>query len=389
MSLLDSEVALGTRFWIFPQAPHVPGYQRPDLVWLSTSPDRLLPGPADDKMYVVEPIPDKQPYEFPFLPPYSGAAHPPVEPGSDGHFDHLDWFSPEFLAAHAFACVRRVLDIWESYLGRQIMWHFSPHYDRLEIVSRVHWRNAQSGYGFLELGLEPAPDGREHPFALNFDVIAHEVGHAILFSLFGTTGVIERGDFAPFHEASADLVSLVSFLHFQTGIERLLRRTEGNLLTFNELNRIAELDSERQFRLASNSRRMSEVTGEVHDRSRPFTGAIFDTLVELFHLGLVEDGLADQALLDLDIRQFDPRLLDRITQETRNAFTRRSLLFSTSLENARDAVGTVLARTWAELEPSTLTFGGVAEAMVEHASASRWPAAASILEDNFIWREIL
>jgi hypothetical protein len=385
---LGSEAGLGTRFWIFPQAPYVPGYQKPDLVWISTPPDRLRPGPADDRMYVVDPALDKLPYEFPLLPPYAGLTYPPAEAGPDGHFDHLSWSSRQFLSAHAFACARRVLDIWESYLGEPIVWHFARDLERLEITPRLDWPNAQSGYGFLELGLERTPDGRENPFALNFDVIAHEVGHAILFSLFGTPDTITESEFAAFHEASADLVSLISFLHFRTGTERLLRRTQGNILTENELNRIAELDEERQFRLASNSRRQSEVTAEIHDRSRPFTGGIFDTLVELYHLALVERGLADERLLEIDIRQLDPWDIGRITEETRAAFSRSPFLFAGTLETARDIVGTLLVRTWAELDPSILTFRSVAESMVEQAESSRWPVAAQILEGNFVWREI-
>ena len=39
--------------------------------------------------------------------------------------------------------------------------------------------------------------GAAYPYALNFDVIAHEVGHAMLFSLFGTpAGGLSEGDFA-------------------------------------------------------------------------------------------------------------------------------------------------------------------------------------------------
>ncbi|TIO91994.1 MAG: hypothetical protein E5X90_26140, partial [Mesorhizobium sp.] len=101
---------------------------------------------------------------------------------------------------------------------------------------------------------------------------------SILFSLFGVPMEgLRDGDFGPFHEANADLISLLSFLHFDSGMDRLLRHSQANLLVLNELNRIAELTGDRQIRLASNSRKMTEVTEEIHDRSRPFTGAVFDT----------------------------------------------------------------------------------------------------------------
>ena len=219
-----------------------------------------------------------------------------------------------------------MLDIWESYLGRPIVWHFAETYERLEIIPWVEWDNAQSGYGYLELGQDRGPDGRNYPYALNFDVIAHEIGHAILFSLFGTpTERLSHGDFAPFHEASADLISLLSFLHFDSGLDRLLRHCNGNLLVLNELNRIAELTGDRQIRLASNARRLSEVTDEIHDRSRPFTGAVFDTIVDIYHASLVREGLADERLLEIDIKDVDEAAMRRISDFTARRFSRPPL----------------------------------------------------------------
>jgi hypothetical protein len=383
------EANLGTRFLVYPQAPHVPGYATPELVWIMTDPSGIQPGPADDRIYVSDPALDKDPYEFPYLPPFAGAAFPPAEPGPDGHFDHLDPSSRQFVSAHAYAAVRRVIDIWESYLGRRIGWHFADTYERLEIIPWLNWENAQSGYGFLELGVEHAPDGNDYPFALNFDTIAHEVGHSIQFSLFGVPeGDVGNSDFGPFHEASADLVSLLSFLHFDTGVDRLLRRCQGNLLSLNELNRIVELTGERQLRLASNARKLSEVTHEIHDRSRPFTGAVFDAAVETFHRILVENDLADERLLAIDLRDFDESVLDRITEFTSAAFKARPFLFKSALVEARDQVGIVLARTWDRVDPSSLTFASAALTMVEAADEED-AELATCLEDCFAWREIL
>lgn len=388
--LAPSEIAgtrLGTRFLIFPQAPHVAGYSVPEPVWLSIDPSALQAGPADDRMYVRDPADGKDPYEFPYLPPYVGLTHPPAEPGPDGHFDRIDQTSRQFVAAHAYACVRRVLDIWESYLGRQIVWHFAETYERLEIIPWLDWDNAQSGYGFLELGVEQTADGQIYPYALNFDTIAHEVGHTILFSLLGMPGdAYYTQDFGAFHEAYSDLVSLITFLHFDSGLDRLLRRTRGNLLTLNELNRIVELTGERQIRLASNGRRMSEVTSEVHDRSRPFTGAIFDTIVETYHSILVEEALADERLLRIDLREFDESTLSSISAFTASAFQPHPVQFKSALARARDEVGFLMAHVLGRLNPNDLDFGAVANAMLGLAEEKDF-ALAERLDVNFRWRE--
>ncbi len=382
-----ADPSLGTRFLIFPQVPHLSGYATPETVWISSSPDRLRPGPEDDRMYVTDPVLYKEPYEYPILPPFSGATLPPAVAAPDGHFDQIEQRSREFVAAHAYGCVRRVLDIWESYLGRPIVWHFAETYDRLEIIPWIEWDNAQSGYGYLELGQDRGPDGQTYPYALNFDVIAHEIGHTILFSLFGFPSAdITQGDFAPFHEASADLISLLSFLHFDSGLDRLLRHCRGNLLLLNELNRIAELTGDRQIRLAGNARRQSEVTGEIHDRSRPFTGAIFDTLVDDYHQRLVAEGLADEMLLGIDIRDLDEPAMDRLSNFTSDAFQSRPFLFKSVLTAARDDVAMLLARAWPRLDADRITFEGVARDLLDYCDEYE-PALVRKLDENFRWRE--
>jgi hypothetical protein len=385
--VLPQDASLGTRFRLYAQAPHVPGYGVPELVWLSTPPNRINPGPQDDRIYVRDPVFEKEPYDFPMLPPYPGAVFPPAEAAPDGHFDQLDLGSRQFVAAHAFASVRRVLDIWESYLGRRVEWHFAETYERLEIIPWLDWHNAQSGYGFLELGVDRGPDGRAFPFALNFDVIAHEMGHAILFSEIGVPDDSGReADFRAFHEAGADLVSLLTFLHFDTGIDRLLRHCNGNLLVLNELNRIAELAGERQIRLASNSRKLSEVSAEIHDQSRPFTGAVFDSMVERFHLNLVQQGFADERLLGIDIRAVDDTALSRVSRLTTEAFRARPFLFKSALTEARDAVALALSRAWSLMDRNDLSFAAAAEAI---SAAAGYDSLRSSLQENFEWREIL
>src|SRR5687768_17920877 len=93
---------LGTRFRVFPQPPFIPGYERPETIWVSTPPDRIGPGPADRRMYVIDPLAEKLPYEFPYLPPYAGRLRSPAIAGPDGHFDHIPAGTPEFEAAHVY-----------------------------------------------------------------------------------------------------------------------------------------------------------------------------------------------------------------------------------------------------------------------------------------------
>jgi len=384
----DETPSLGTRFLVYPQPPFVPGYERPELVWLPMAPGRIAAGPASRRAYVRDTILPKEPYEAPYLPPYPGLCHPPAEPGPDGHFDHLAPGSRPFMAAHAFACVHRVLDLCENYSGRSWPWFFEPVLERLEIVPHLPWANAQAGFGFLELGEDDHGDD-PFPFALNFDVIAHEVGHLVLFGALGLPRVnAPNPDFRAYHEAVADFISLLGLLHFDTALDRILRRTRGNLLIVNELDRFAELSDEKQVRRFSHSLRMQDVGSEVHDRSKPFAGALFDTLIEIHQVILFERGLTgldprDFAYLRKELSQGD---LERELRVSGQDYALRHYAVKAALTEARDILGQALAQSWSYLDPDRFTMSAAREALMAAAQSPRARPYADRIADNFAWR---
>jgi hypothetical protein len=343
-------------------------------------------------MYVAYPVEPKRPYRLPYLPPYRGLLRPPVEPGPDGHFDHILPGSPAFLSAHSYACTRRVLDICEGYIGRRITWFFEPTYQRLEIVPRISdWENAQSGFGFLELGESDQPTPTSS-FALNFDAVAHEVGHLVLLSELGIPYGDGRGtDFFAYHEAVADFISLLGLLHFDTAVDRLLRRTGGNLLIHNELDRFAELSDEKQLRSFNNSLKVADVGDDVHDRSKPFAAAMFDGLVEIY-----QTILFDRGVTDLDPRRFGslrqqlaPELIQDGLRGPKPDYELRHFASKAALEEARDIVGEAVVRSWRRLDPDSLTFQAAAEAFLDAGYEGRARPYVRQIEDCIRWRQIL
>lgn len=386
-----SEVAnLGTRFLVYPQPPFVPGYERPELVWLPIAPGQILAGPASNRAYVRDPLLAKEPYQAPYLPPFWGPCHSPAEPGPDGHFDHLSPGSRTFMAAHAFACVHRILDICDSYEGHSWPWFFEPNFERLEIIPCLPWDNAQSGFGFLELGQDQSSEAL-FPFALNFDVIAHEVGHLVLFRALGLPRVAPpSADFLAYHEAVSDFISLIGLLHFDTGLDRILRRTRGNLLVMNELDRFAEMSDEGQVRRFSNSLRMRDVGDEVHDRSKPFAGALFDTLIEIYQVILLERGLTD-----LDPRDFTHLRMQLSEGElvrqlhiTEKDYGLHHYAVKSALAEARDILGQALVQSWRYMDADSLSFGEAKEALIAAAETGRGSRYTDRIADNFAWRGI-
>jgi hypothetical protein len=391
----------GTRFRLFAQLPVLEAFREPETVWISSPAGTVAPGPQDDRVYVVDPLRKVRPYEYPYLPPYAGPTHPAAVPGADGHFDHLDPEAPGFRAAHMFGTVRRVLDVWERYCGGRIEWHFRDTFRRLELVPYVEWENAHAGFGFIETGYGSDERGGRHLHCLNFDVLAHELGHILLYSLVGAPARgAETAEYFGFHECGADLVALVTVLHFHTVLDHVLERSHGNLFNLTELSRIGELSETTQIRIADNTLRMSDVPDvatpvellcqpERHQLSQPLTGAVFDALVDVYQARLVEAGLITE---DLDRRSGrvtgsvvdDPEVHARFAA----AYGACPEGFRAVLTEVRDYVGICLARSWRALSADHLSYTAVANALL----AADWDLSGGryfdTIRESFAWREI-
>ncbi len=392
----------GTKFRLYPQLPSADRHKGPETVWVSPRAGSVGPGPADDRLYVIDPVGKNQPYginhgpygsPYLYLPPWRGPVHQPAEPNETGHFDHLEPGTPEFEMAHVYGTVRFVLDIWERYFGRRIDWHFSPEYDRLEVVLLHGLDNAYAGYGSMEIGSHYSETGDVRPFSLNFDVVAHEVGHLIIYSEVGlpATNTIE-GEYFGFHESAADLVALLSVLHFDSAVDELLERSSGNLYSYNKLNRFAELSENEQIRLASNPLKLSEFADgwvDEHDLAQPLTGALFDILVDIFHESLLERGLISPEVEDLAdqvqrMPQYEP-LIQALFDE---AYEQNHEEFKGALSEARDHLGFILAETWRRLSPHFLNYDDVGEMLLMVERDLGGGRYQRLIRNNLHWREI-
>jgi hypothetical protein len=364
----------GTRFRLFAQPSYLEGFEEPETVQIASLPGSVGPGPSDERMYAVYQADKPAPYGIApdpsfssrmFLPPWTGKSLPPAMPDRNGHFDHLEPGTAQFEAAHLFGSVHFVTDIWQGYFGRPLRWHFDGDYDRLELSILPELDNAYAGYGFIEVGGHRS-SGRYQPFSLNFDVIAHEVGHLIIYGELGIPGRrASSGEYFGFHESAADLVALVSSLHFNSVVDDLLLNTRGDLYMLNLFNRMAELSDNEEIRIAANDRRLRDFARgwvKEHDLSEPLTGAFFDIFVDLFHEHLVDAGLISPELEDLADMLFEhPRYAPMVQAGFDCAFARDPDGFKLALLDTRDQFATLLAETWMRLDPDHLSYVDVAE----------------------------
>ncbi len=392
----------GTRFKLFPQPPYAESVLGAETVWVSPRVGTVGPGPSDERMYVVDPIGKPTSYgpisgrrgrSSLFLPPWDGPIHPPVEPNDEGHFDDLEPGTPEFEAAHVYGTVRFVLDIWEDYFGRPIEWHFGRHLDRLEISLLREMNNAIMGFGFLEVGYDQTLAGPPRPFTLNFDVLAHEVGHAIIYSQVGVpTPAAEQGEYFGFHESAADQVALIALLHFESVVDRLLDRTRGNLYMLNRLNRIAELSEDKQMRLAANSLTLSDFAAgwtDEHMLAQPLTGAVFDILVDVFHENLLDRDLISPKVEDLaDQLEYRPEYEQLAQSLFAEAYAQDPQGFKMALLETRDILGFLLAGAWSRLSPDFLNYEDVGNALLDEDQDRTGGRFQTQILQNFRWRDI-
>jgi len=395
---------VGTLFRLFPQVPTGPDSMPAEIVEVSSPVGSIGAGPRDERMHVVFPCGKDLEYgmhiddtgvPFVYLPPWTGQVFEPALPGADGHFLHYDDIEdPRFHAAHTFGAVRFTLDVWEHYYGCTIPWYFEQHYETAEIVIIPEFDNAQIGRGFIELGAHVDPvSGTVSPFTMNFDVIAHEVGHGIAFAAVGEPEPDkETGEFLGFQESSADLVSMIAILHFDSVIDQVLESTSGNLYLANHLNRFAELSPVEQIRMASNSSRLSDFEDgwkDSHRLGQPLTGAVFDIFIDIFHEELVAKGAISNQLEEMsDKLEGSPEYEKQLQDDFERAYSRAPDVFRQSLIFSRDTLAILLIETWALLTPDYFRFTHVHSAMCQAEKQLFDLRYNKIINVNFQWREI-
>jgi hypothetical protein len=395
---------VGTLFRLFPQTPTGETSMPAEIIEVSPPVGSLGPGPSDDRMYVIFPVEkpreygmheDDKGYPYVYLPPWDGALYEPATPDEDGNFlqyDDID--DPRFHAAHTYASIRFTLDVWERYYGRPIEWYFREYYDQAEVVIIPEFENAQIGRGFIEVGTDVnKKDGSLSPFSLNFDVIAHEIGHGILFSEIGEPAPEkETAEYLGFQESSADIVSMIAILHFDSVIDEVLESTSGNLYMANHLNRFAETSPVGQIRMASNNLKLSDFSAgwkDSHRLAQPLTGAVFDILVDIFHEELVRVGAISASLEEISDRlEGTPEYEAQLQDDFERAYAAYPELFRESLLYARDALATLLIDTWARLSPDYFNYTDVYRAMLKADRAVFDGLYHDIIDVNFKWRHI-
>jgi hypothetical protein len=390
----------GTRFLVFPQLRSLPGFQTPVTIHLAARPGTIGAGPQDAAMYVVDAV-GKNPYFSDGVqraePPYRGPRSArTARPDRDGHFDHIKPVpatAREFSAASAYAIVRLTLMVWERYLGRPVRWYFARRFPRLELIPRVDAGTAYSRPGYIECGFARRVRGRGvSPLCENLDVVSHEAGHIIQRGAVGHPDHPQAVECRAREEAFADIVSMVTLLHFEKVVKHTLRQTSGNLFSQNVLTNLGEVSRTRAFRKAFNDAAVSTLQWTAdqdlfkYQLAAPLTAGVFDILVDMYEEALVARRLISRELADASFDSLGQRLRE-IQSEFDRAYARHAPRFEDALLEARDQFGTLVARSWQRTSPHDL-YPTVAATMIGVGRELGGDRLARTVRESLAFRDI-
>jgi hypothetical protein len=239
-------------------------------------PKRVLAGPADARIAVQ--------------------GMPAVAPNVFGDFIVDPMTNPDaFDSVHTFSVVRMVLTLYERLeTPAQVPWEWNTggNTDVLNVFPHAgvtqnafYSRNLKAlKFFFFDSGTPP-----ETIYTCrSLDITAHETGHAILDGLKpGWIGSSSAPQTGALHESFGDLTAIFLALSQLDQVEAIIAQTKANLHAKNFLADLAEqfglaLGQTNGLRNADNDLKLSQVSNEVHELSKVFTGGVYDVLADIF-----------------------------------------------------------------------------------------------------------
>lgn len=200
--------------------------------------------------------------------------------------------SYQFHQVNLWATTARVLEHLESakLFGRRIPWAFP----QARLVLRPHAGVAENAYydresGGLHFFYFEGPKGDTIYTCLSHDIVAHELGHAVLDGLKPLYGEISSPDAGGFHEYFGDALAMTSTLTLSELVAQVVGKAPKTLNGRNLVSDIARefgsaISSEPYLRTAENRITMAKLAGnyEEHDYSLVLTGAFYDVLQKIY-----------------------------------------------------------------------------------------------------------
>lgn len=330
-------------------------------VYVHTS---VFPGPSDSQIAIrgLPPILPDANGDFLFDPPdttviYDIYAENPRPTLEDQVFDGV----------HTYAVVRKVVTMYQQLLRKRLFWQWNSETNREPIKVYPHAGFAKSAYydrtdqalKFFYVFFYDKPPVFN---CRSLDLVAHETGHAIL-DAFQPGWLPPEQVFietAALHESFGDLTAIFLILSQMDLVEYIIAETKADLhyqknilaVWSEQLGEIIPIGGTRS---AANELKMSDADFSYHDLSRVFTGAVYDTLSDIFTYSR------------------NPRIRDD----------------AETLYAAGKYMAWLTVNAFIESPPVNPTFRDTATKMIEIAELEGRLDIAHLIKKNFIHREIL
>jgi hypothetical protein len=172
---------------------------------------------------------------------------------------------------------------WASGLGRLLVLPHAGYQD-----NAFYDRNT----GALHLFYFEGPDGKPVYTCLSHDIVAHELGHAVLDGLKPGYNEVCSPETAGFHEYFGDAIAMLASLNNRQIAQLVTAGAPARLSAKNVVSAIASefgaaihgLEKQDYLRGAFNNRKMRDLRGtfEEHDWSEILTGVYYDLLQYLY-----------------------------------------------------------------------------------------------------------
>lgn len=205
-----------------------------------------------------------------------------------------------FDAAHTYAVVRKVLTMYERVLGVKMKWVWNRDIVNTELLEIYPHsgpgRNAYYDRGLRCLRFEYFYEPGKKPVftCRSLDIVSHETAHALIDSLKPEWNSSDPGrgitlELAAIQESLCDLTTIFFVLSKFDLVEYIVAETKANLKQKDNIlavwsEQLETIPGVAGARNAINDYKLSTAGTQVHRISQVFTGAVYDSLSDIFEM---------------------------------------------------------------------------------------------------------
>lgn len=212
-----------------------------------------------------------------------------VQPDEDGNFLMGNYSELELDAIHTYGTARVVIDSYEKSFKKSILWSWQQLGEKEPLSIRIRNNDINSRFLAKEKCIELDYYGQENNRTFNcrtIDLIAHEIGHAIINSLCPEW---QNGDSETrgIEEAFCDLSAMFLLLSQVDLCEHVIKETKGDLTRYNILALFGvghgyEGNSYKEIRNAINSKTYVQNHWNSYTYCEVLVGVLYEILADLF-----------------------------------------------------------------------------------------------------------